>query len=113
LRLTSPNAFASRWLVPRLPKWRELHPKIALEIIGTDAILDLRAGACRQQCRAADNRCVFSLAAVDDVNFRAPHDLCLDNLSAISGRDGRALAARKSLLVTAMAAACLLVDTRA
>jgi LysR family glycine cleavage system transcriptional activator len=44
LRLTSPNAFASRWLVPRLPKWRELHPKIALEIIGTDAILDLRAG---------------------------------------------------------------------
>eukprot|EP01133_Synstelium_polycarpum_P025630 gene25630-30771_t len=23
LRVTSPNAFASRWLVPRLPKWRE------------------------------------------------------------------------------------------
>jgi LysR family glycine cleavage system transcriptional activator len=44
LRVTSPNAFASRWLVPRLPKWRELHPKIPLEIIGTDAVLDLRAG---------------------------------------------------------------------
>jgi LysR family glycine cleavage system transcriptional activator len=42
--VTSPNAFASRWLVPRLPKWREKHPKIALEIIGTDAVLDLRAG---------------------------------------------------------------------
>jgi LysR family transcriptional regulator, glycine cleavage system transcriptional activator len=44
LRVTSPNAFASRWLVPRLPKWRERHPKISLEIIGTDAVLDLRAG---------------------------------------------------------------------
>ena len=44
LRVTSPNAFASRWLVPRLPKWRERHPKISLEIIGTDAALDLRAG---------------------------------------------------------------------
>ena len=44
LRVTSPNAFASRWLVPRLPKWREAHPKIPLEIIGTDAVLDLRAG---------------------------------------------------------------------
>jgi LysR family transcriptional regulator, glycine cleavage system transcriptional activator len=39
LRVTSPNAFASRWLVPRLPKWREKHP-----LIGTDAVLDLRAG---------------------------------------------------------------------
>jgi LysR family glycine cleavage system transcriptional activator len=44
LRVTSPNAFASRWLVPRLSKWREKHPTIPLEIIGTDAVLDLRAG---------------------------------------------------------------------
>jgi len=27
-----------------LPKWRKAHPKIPLEIIGTDAVLDLRAG---------------------------------------------------------------------
>jgi LysR family glycine cleavage system transcriptional activator len=44
LRVTSPNAYASRWLVPRLPKWRKEYPKIPLEIIGTDAVLDLRAG---------------------------------------------------------------------
>jgi LysR family glycine cleavage system transcriptional activator len=44
LRLTSPNAFASRWLVPRLPQWREIHPETPLEIIGTDRVLDLRAG---------------------------------------------------------------------
>jgi LysR family transcriptional regulator, glycine cleavage system transcriptional activator len=44
LRVTSPNAFASRWLVPRLPRWREAHPDVPLEVIGTDAVLDLRAG---------------------------------------------------------------------
>ncbi|UGV26737.1 LysR family transcriptional regulator [Rhodopseudomonas boonkerdii] len=43
LRVTSPNAFASKWLVPQLPKWREENPAIPLEIIGTDAVLDLRA----------------------------------------------------------------------
>ena len=45
LRVTSPSAFASKWLVPRLPKWREENPAVALEIIGTDAMLDVRAGA--------------------------------------------------------------------
>jgi LysR family glycine cleavage system transcriptional activator len=45
LRVTSPNAFASKWLVPRLPKWREENLTVALEIIGTDAVLDVRAGA--------------------------------------------------------------------
>lgn len=53
LRVTSPNAFASRWLVPRLPKWREAHPKIPLEIIGTDAVLDLKAGSADVAIRYA------------------------------------------------------------
>jgi LysR family glycine cleavage system transcriptional activator len=44
LRITSPNAFASRWLVPRLSLWHESHPDIALQIIGTDTVLDLDAG---------------------------------------------------------------------
>jgi LysR family transcriptional regulator, glycine cleavage system transcriptional activator len=44
LRVTSPSAFAGKWLVPRLPKWREENPAIPLEIIGTDAVLDIRAG---------------------------------------------------------------------
>jgi LysR family glycine cleavage system transcriptional activator len=44
LRVTTPNAFASRWLVPRLPQWRAAHPEVPLEVIGTDAVLDLRAG---------------------------------------------------------------------
>lgn len=44
LRITSPNAFASRWLVPRLSLWHEFHRDIPLQIIGTDAVLDLEAG---------------------------------------------------------------------
>jgi LysR family glycine cleavage system transcriptional activator len=44
LRVTSTNAFASKWLIPQLPKWREQNSNIPLEIIGTDAVLDVRAG---------------------------------------------------------------------
>jgi LysR family transcriptional regulator, glycine cleavage system transcriptional activator len=44
LRLTATNVFAHRWLVPRLPLWREAHPGLPLEINGTDAVLDLEAG---------------------------------------------------------------------
>jgi len=44
LRVTTPNAFAGRWLVPRLPLWRKAHPETPLEVIGTNAILDLRSG---------------------------------------------------------------------
>lgn len=44
LRITTTNAFASRWLVPRLPGWRKLRPDVPLEVIGTDAVLDLKAG---------------------------------------------------------------------
>jgi LysR family glycine cleavage system transcriptional activator len=44
LRVTTTNAFAHRWLVPRLPLWRAAHPERALEVIGTDAVVDLHAG---------------------------------------------------------------------
>jgi len=53
LRVTSPNAFASKWLVPQLPKWREANPAVPLEIIGTDTVLDLRAGAADVAIRYA------------------------------------------------------------
>lgn len=46
LKVSTTNAFASRWLVPRLPSWRELHPGISLEIIGTDRVLNLQGGEC-------------------------------------------------------------------
>ena len=46
LKVSTTNAFASRWLVPRLPLWREGHPGISLEIIGTDRVLNLQGGEC-------------------------------------------------------------------
>jgi len=44
LRVTTTNAFASRWLVPRLPHWRKARPDAPLDVIGTDSVVDLRAG---------------------------------------------------------------------
>jgi LysR family glycine cleavage system transcriptional activator len=44
LRVTTSNAFASRWLLPRLGRWRKLHPDVPIDVNGTDAILDLRSG---------------------------------------------------------------------
>jgi LysR family glycine cleavage system transcriptional activator len=44
LRVTTTNAFAALWLVPRLASWRREHPHQALEIIGTDRVVDLKAG---------------------------------------------------------------------
>jgi LysR family transcriptional regulator, glycine cleavage system transcriptional activator len=40
LRITSTNAFASRWLVPRLGGWRADHPDVPLSVIGTDRIVE-------------------------------------------------------------------------
>ena len=56
LRVTTTNAFASRWLVPRLPAWRTLHPDVPLEVIGTDTILDLQAGDGDVAIRYATSR---------------------------------------------------------
>src|SRR5215212_11717243 len=44
LRVTTTNAFASRWLVPRLPRWRKVRPNAPLDVVGTDSVLDLHAG---------------------------------------------------------------------
>ncbi|TMJ01878.1 MAG: LysR family transcriptional regulator [Alphaproteobacteria bacterium] len=84
LRVTSPNAFASRWLVPRLPKWRDEHPKIPLEIIGTDEVLDLRAGNADVAIRYA-RRMPADLAAQEifrDIFF----PVCTPELLANGGR---------------------------
>lgn len=53
LRVTCPSAFASKWLVPQLSKWRDENPTITLEIIGSDAVLDMRAGAADVAIRYA------------------------------------------------------------
>ena len=44
LIVTTTNAFAARWLIPRLPDWHARHPDIFLEVIGSDTVADLHAG---------------------------------------------------------------------
>ncbi|MER8874154.1 LysR substrate-binding domain-containing protein [Mesorhizobium sp. M0814] len=44
LKLTATNAFAARWLVPRLPQWTRANPHSAIEISGTDDVIDLWNG---------------------------------------------------------------------
>lgn len=56
LRVTATNAFASRWLVPRLPAWRKLRSSVPLEVIGTDSVLDLSAGDGDVAIRYATSR---------------------------------------------------------
>ena len=68
LRVTSPSAFASRWLIPRLANWRAANPMVPLEIIGTDAVLDLRSGAADVAIRYA-RRPPLDLVA---------HEICRD-----------------------------------
>jgi LysR family glycine cleavage system transcriptional activator len=53
LRVTATNAFAARWLLPRLPRWREAYPRLKLDILGTDDVLDLRTGAADVAIRYA------------------------------------------------------------
>lgn len=67
LRVTTTNAFASRWLVPRLPAWRALHPDVPLEVIGTDTILDLQAGDGDVAIRYATSRARPTDGIVDDL----------------------------------------------
>jgi LysR family glycine cleavage system transcriptional activator len=67
LRVTATNAFASRWLVPRLPAWRKLHPHVPLEVIGTDTVLDLKAGDGDVAIRYATRREVPTDGVVDEL----------------------------------------------
>jgi len=93
LRVTSPNAFASRWLVPRLPAWRERHPDIPLEIIGTDAVLDLRSGDADVAIRYA--RTMPTGFVVWEICRDMFYPVCSPALLA---RDGRAIERASDLL---------------
>lgn len=42
VRLTLLPSFAQRWLLPRMPQWRERHPNIVLELHASQQIIDLQ-----------------------------------------------------------------------
>ena len=93
LRVTSPNAFASRWLVPRLSDWRQRYPEIPLEIIGTDAVLDLRSGDADVAIRYA--RTMPSERVVQEICRDTYFPVCSPALLA---KDGHAITRASDLL---------------
>jgi LysR family glycine cleavage system transcriptional activator len=42
LRITTLPSFAQRWLLPRIGRWRERHPTLALEIDASQQVIDLQ-----------------------------------------------------------------------
>ncbi|HEV7913262.1 MAG TPA: LysR substrate-binding domain-containing protein [Albitalea sp.] len=42
LRVTTLPSFAQRWLLPRVGRWRERHPELALEIDASQQLIDLQ-----------------------------------------------------------------------
>jgi LysR family transcriptional regulator, glycine cleavage system transcriptional activator len=42
LRVTAIPSFAQRWLLPRIGRWRERHPNLALEIDASQQLMDLQ-----------------------------------------------------------------------
>jgi LysR family glycine cleavage system transcriptional activator len=85
LRVTTTNAFASRWLVPRLPGWRKLHPDVPLEVIGTDTVLDLQAGDGDVAIRYATSRAVPTEGIVDDLFSDTFWPVCNPRLLSTGG----------------------------
>lgn len=45
LRISILPSFAQRWLMPRLARFRALHPEIEVRVMADDGLSDLRAGA--------------------------------------------------------------------
>src|SRR5881397_934604 len=42
IRVTAVPSFAQRWLLPRIGRWRERHPSLALEIDASHQLVDLQ-----------------------------------------------------------------------
>ena len=52
LRVTVLPSFAQRWLLPRMGRWRERHPDIALELHASQQLVDLQREGFHAALRA-------------------------------------------------------------
>ena len=99
LRITTTNAFAAQWLVPRLPRWRKLHPNAPLDIIGTDGVLDLPAGDADVAIRYATSRQAPKEGAVEEFLSDTYWPVCSPDLFSAGGRLKSAADLRQHVLV--------------
>lgn len=98
LRVTTTNAFASRWLVPRLPGWAKLYPRMPLEVIGTDSVLDLHAGDGDVAIRYATGRAVPTDGIAEELLRDVFWPVCSPRLRS-SGRLKKPADLKKHVLV--------------
>lgn len=99
LRVTTTNAFAARWLVPRLPRWRKLRPEAPLEINGTDSVLDMSAGDADVAIRYATSRQSPREGIVEAFLSDTYSPVCRADLLSSPGRMKSAADLRKHVLV--------------
>jgi LysR family transcriptional regulator, glycine cleavage system transcriptional activator len=97
LRVTTTNAFASRWLVPRLARWRTVRPDAPLEVIGTDGVLDLHAGDADVAIRYARSLPTDGIAEEFLSDWFWP--VCSPELLSLSGPLKKAADLRRHVLV--------------
>jgi LysR family glycine cleavage system transcriptional activator len=99
LRITTTNAFAAQWLVPRLPRWRKLRPDAPLDIIGTDNVLDLSAGDADVAIRYATSRQTPREAVAEEFLSDTYWPVCSPTLLSPTGRLKNAAELRRHVLV--------------
>jgi LysR family glycine cleavage system transcriptional activator len=99
LRVTTTNAFAGLWLVPRLPRWRKLRPDAPLDIIGTDSVLDLPAGDADLAIRYATSRQAPKEGIAEEFLRDTFWPVCSPDLLSAGGRLKNAADLRKHVLV--------------
>lgn len=99
LRITTTNAFAAQWLVPRLPRWRKLRPDAPLDIIGTDDVLDLPADDADVAIRYATSRQAPKEGVAEEFLSDIYWPVCSPDLLASAGRLKTAADLRKHVLV--------------
>ena len=56
LTVSAPPSFAARWLLPRLPRFAELHPEVKLRLASGSAAVDRRGEAKMLAAHASDPR---------------------------------------------------------
>ena len=86
LRITTTNAFAARWLVPRLPHWSKQRPGAPLDIVGTDGVLDLLAGETDVAIRYATSRQAPREGIAEEFLSDTFWPVCSPNLLPAGGR---------------------------
>jgi LysR family glycine cleavage system transcriptional activator len=101
LRITTTNALAGRWLVPRLPRWRKLRPDAPLDIIGTDSVLDLSAGDADVAIRYATSREAPREGVAEEFLGDTYWPVCSPDLLRAGGRLKTPADLRKHVLVHA------------